>query len=218
MVPEGGVLLGGPGPSAQGRRRVAPVVAAQLVHLVQQQQGVLGLGLGHGRHNPAGMAPIYVLRWPRISASSWTPPRKCGPYSGSKPGRCWRPRRSCRRRAGPPGRESGAAAPAPSCGRRKSPEIRSLTFCRPKWSSSRILRRRGCPPLLGAGVPGELQAGVEIRPQHRRLGGVGGLLAQALELLEQLLAGLLGQLQGLNGLVVLLELLFIVALRPARTG
>ena len=212
MVPEGGVLLGVQD-LQQGRRRVAPVVAAQLVHLVQQQQGVLGLGLGHGRHNPAGHgADIRLAVAADIGLVMDAAQGDSGHIPVQSPGD-----------AGGHGglADAGRAHQAENLGRqlrRHLADGENLQNPLLDLLQAEVVLVQDLTggadvhPLLGAGVPGELQAGVEIRPQHRRLGGVGGLLAQALELLEQLLAGLLGQLQGLNGLVVLLELLFIVAL------
>ena len=60
--------------------------------------------------------------------------------------------------------------------------------------------------LLGGLAPGQLQAGVQVAPQHRRLGGAKGLLLQAAQLLFQLLPHLVGHGQGLDPLAVLVKI------------
>ena len=53
VVAEAGILRGIEH-LQQGRRGIALVVAAELVDLVEQQQGVFALGLDEGRHDAAG--------------------------------------------------------------------------------------------------------------------------------------------------------------------
>jgi hypothetical protein len=59
----------------QRRRRVAAEVGRHLVDLIEQESpGCLGAGLLELWMILPGIAPMYVRRWPRISASSRTPP------------------------------------------------------------------------------------------------------------------------------------------------
>ena len=87
-----------------------------------------------------GIAPTYVLRWPRISASSWTPPREI--------------RESFRLVAlatdmamevlptpGGPTRQSTCPfSSGASCLTARNSRIRSFTFSSPKWSPSSTFR------------------------------------------------------------------------------
>ena len=63
VVAEAGILRGIEH-LQQGRRGIALVVAAELVDLVEQQQGVFALGLDEGRHDAAGHGANISLAMP----------------------------------------------------------------------------------------------------------------------------------------------------------
>ena len=58
-----------------------------------------------------------------------------------------------------------------------------------------LLRPRELHVVLRADVPGQLQAGVQIRADHRALAAAEGLLGKARDLLQKLLLRVLGQME-----------------------
>ncbi len=111
VVAEGAVLLAVEH-LQHGAGRVAAEIVAHLVDFVEQEYRVHRASLFHSGDNPPRIAPIYVRRWPRISASSRTPPSdtctNCRPTALA----IARTMDVCPRRAGRRSTESGRAYPA----------------------------------------------------------------------------------------------------------
>ena len=87
-----------------------------------------------------GMEPMYVLRWPRISASSWMPPRDT--RTSFRPV-AWATLMAMLVLPVPGGPTRQSRPPlmsGESCFTARYSRIRSFTLSRPKCSSSRILR------------------------------------------------------------------------------
>ena len=67
-------------------------------------------------------------------------------------------------------------------------------------------------PLLGLGVPGQLQHGVQIIPQHRSFRRTEGLLFQPLHVLQELLLRILFQVEIPNALGIGVKFVLVVLL------
>ncbi len=155
-----------------------------------------------------GSAPTYVRRWPRISASSRTPPRATRTNFRPMARATDSPSEVLPTPGGPASRITAPEPRPPMTCRPRSARrartarystIRSLTSSRPWWSASSTARARDdVVAVLGRDVPGQLEHGVEPGADP---GGLGVLLAGALELvdlLEQRRAHVVGHVGGLD--------------------
>ena len=87
-----------------------------------------------------GIAPMYVRRWPRISASSRTPPTEMRTNLRPSVRAIDWPSEVLPTPGGPTKQRIGPETSPFSFETARYSTIRSLTFSRSKWSSSRIAR------------------------------------------------------------------------------
>ena len=212
MVPEGNVLL----PVQhlqQGGGRVAPVVIAQLVDLVQQQQGIHGPAAGDGLDDPARHGAYVGL--------PVAPDVRLVPDAAKT-----QPRQLPVRRLGDAHSDGGLSHTGrahqaqnlrlpvgvhlPDGERLQNPLLHLL--------QAEVVPLQDLPgglhveALLGLHAPGHFQAHVQIVPGHRRLGAAVGLPGDAVHFPEKVLAALLRQGQGLDPLAVVLQLVLLAQL------
>ena len=212
MVPEGNVLL----PIQhfqQGGGRVAPVVIAQFVDLVQQQQGVHGPAAGDGLDDPArhgayvGLPVAPDVRLVPDAAKTepcQLPVRRLGDAHGD----------GGLAHTGRTHQAQDLRLPVgvhlPDGERFQDPLLHLL--------QAEVVPLQDLPgglhveALLRLHAPGHFQAHVQIVPGHRRLGAAVGLPGNAVYLPEKVLAALLRQGQGLDLLAVILQLVLLAQL------
>ena len=198
MIPIGTVLLAVQH-LQKGRGGVAPVIGAHLVHLVQQKQGIFGTGLGDGGHNPAGhgthiglpVAPDIRLVVDAAQRDPGQLPVQA-PGDGVGHGGLAHTRRAYQA-DDLPGKLRGHLLHRQNL---QNPLLHLL--------QAEVVVIQNLPgglnvhPFLGGLVPGELQDGVQIVPEHGPLGGTEGLLLQAGHILQELFLRVLGQTKGLD--------------------
>ena len=194
VIPEGTVLL----PVQhfqQSRSGVAPHVAAQLVDFVQQKQRISGARLADGIDDPSGhrphigfpVAPDIRLIMDAAQGNSSHFPVQCPGHGHSNGGLSH-------------SRRAHQAEDLPL-------QIRGQLLDRQKLQNpllhlfqAEVVRVQNLPgrldvdPLLGGLGPGQLQAHIQVVPQHRGLRRAEGLLLQVHYLFEQLGLHLLRQL------------------------
>ena len=203
VVPEGGVLL----PVQhlqQGRGRVAPVVVAQLVDLVQQDQGVAAARLADGVDDPAGHGPhigLPVASDVRLVADAAQ--RDAGQLAvhGFRHGH---------------GDGRLAHAGGAHQTQHLALQLRGQLLDGHKLQNALLhlvqtivvpvqglLHGRHADLFFRGLAPGQLQAHVQIAVEHAGLRTAEGLLGQTAQLLVQLLPHLVGEL-GLGDLLPVL--------------
>ena len=197
----------------QGRSRVAPHIAGQLVDLIQHQQRVHGTGAGQGLDNAAGHSADIRLA---VAADIRLVPHAAQTQPGALAVHGLGHGQSHGGLAHT-GRPHQAEYPALGV-RVQLPHgdklqnalldlIQAVVVLIQYLSGLRHIR-----PLPGEFVPGQLQTHIQIVAYHRGLGAAEGLLAQALHLFCQLGMYLLRQVRRLYPGGVLLQ--FLVAVIP----
>ena len=193
MVPIGMVLLGIQNLQQRGAG-ITPIVGPHFVNFVQQQHRVGGACLGHGRHNPSGHgAHIGLAVPPNIRLIMDTTQRNPNHLSIQAPGDG----------IGDGGfAHTGRAHQAEDLGRHMGSQLPDGDgFQNPLlhlFQAEVVMLqnfggRLDIDPLLGGFIPGKIQHGVQIAAQNRSLGRAEGLLAQLLDILQELLLILLFQ-------------------------
>ena len=193
--------------------RIAPVVSAHLVHLVQQEQRVHGLGLnqavddpsGHGAHVGLPMTTDLGL----IPNTAQTDPGHV-PVQGTGNGICNRGLT-----------HAGRAHQTQDLGRHRGSHLTdSQRLQNPLLYLFKavviLLQNFPCSldvdTFFGAHIPGQLQYDIQVVPEHRTLGGAERLLGKALHVLQELLLLFFSQLQILDLLPVGIHFALVVAL------
>ena len=155
-----------------------------------------------------GRAPMYVRRWPRISASSRMPPSEMR----------WNLRPSARAidlpsevlptPGGPTKHRIGSRPPGRIFFTARYSRMRSLIFSTPSWSSSRISRARMRSDRVGGLLaPRHRDQPVDVGAGHRVLRRGRRHLGETVELAEGFLLRLLGHPGRLDLLPQRLDLL-----------
>ena len=213
VIAEGAVLLPVQG-LEQGRRRVAPVVGAQLVDLVQNHQGVAGARLDDAaddaaRHGAYVGPPVAADLGFVVHAAEGDAHQLAVGRRGDALG------------------DAGLAGP-----RRADQAQKPALYVRAQLPDGQVFQNAlldlveaevivvqflagllDVDGLLGRDAPGDLEAHVQITAQHGRLGGTEGLLGEPAQLLQELFAYLLGHRQGLDLLAVELDIVVLAQLR-----
>ena len=161
-----------------------------------------------------GSAPMYVRRWPRISASSRTPPRLMRTKSRPVARAIDLPSEVLPTPGGPTRQRIGPFIFSTSACTARYSRMRSFGFSSPKWSSFEDALRRGdVLVLVLVLVPGQREHPVDVVADHRRLGAHRRHHLELAELLLGPLARLVGHLLRLELLLELLDLVLeLVAL------
>ena len=205
VVPEGGILL----PVQhlqQGGGGIPPVVPAQLVDLVQEDEGVAALGLVDGGNNPAGHGayiglPVTtnfrLVADPAQGDAGQLPVH--GPGHGHGDGGLAHPRRA-HQADDLPLQVGGQLAD----GHKLQHPLFYLVQAEVVLVQ-RLLDSGDIHLFLGGPAPGQLQADVQIVAQDGALRGAVGLLGQPAQLLVQLLPHRVGELGLVDLLPVLLD-------------
>ena len=212
MVPEGAVLLAVQHLQQCGGR-VAPVVVAQLVDLVQQQKGIHRPAAADGLDDPAGHGAYVGLP---MSPDVRLVPNAAQAQAGQLPVQ----------RLGHADGNGGLA----HAGRAHQAEDLPLDVrihlpdgdglqnpLLHLFQAEVVLFQHPAggvhtDPLLCGGVPRHLQTHVQIVADHRTLGGAEGLLGQLVHFLQQVLLRLLRQLQGQDLLAVGFNLVLVAVI------
>ena len=187
VIPEGGVLLSIQHLQQRGGR-VAPLIVAQLINFIQQQQRIATPRLSDCRDNPAGHSPhIGLAVTPDlrliVDAAQRDPghiPVDCFSHTGSNGGL--------------------AHARRPYQTENLSLQLRCQLLDGQKFQNpgldlfqAEVVSVQGLAggshvyPLLGLFAPGQLQYSVQVIAEHGGLSRTKGLLFQAAQLLFQLL-------------------------------
>src|SRR5262249_33634027 len=141
VIPEGRVLLGVEN-FQQGRGRVSPEVVTELVDLVQHEDGVLRLGAAKPLNDLARQSAD--VRAPVSPDLGLVPHAAEGDPVNFRPRAraIERPREVLPTPGGPTKHRIGAFPSGRSFRTARCSRMRSLTFSRPQWSSSRMARAR----------------------------------------------------------------------------
>ena len=215
VVAEAGIL-GGVQNLQQRRRRVALVIAAELVDLVEQQQRVFALGLNERRHDAARHgADIRLAVAADFCLVAHTAERQAGQLPVQRP---------CNRNCDGRFAHARRADQAEDLSRQLRGQLahgqrfENALFDRLKAEVVLVEDFRGglhVQPLFRFLIPRQIEHGIEIVAQDGGLGGAGLLARKARHFAQQLFFRLLRELQRLNfravgirvAVVVLAELL-----------
>ena len=155
-----------------------------------------------------GMAPMYVRRWPRISASSRTPPTEMRTNLRPSVRAIEWPSDVLPTPGGPTKQRIGPErSPSFSFETARYSRIRSFTLSRSKWSSSRTFRAwPEVEVVLRLLVPGQAEDPLDIGADDAVLGRCRRELLEPGQLTVDSLTGLFGELDLVRAVAELLDL------------